>query len=345
MTWTFVGMEPQPTAVSPSTSSTAGGGTLTKTGTGDLTLSGANSYSGGTTVSGGNLIGTTDSLTGDIAVSGTSSVVFDQTTTGVFLGNVSGVGGLIKSGVGSVTLDSDQSYTGATEVKAGTLLLSGNLSTSGITVYSVATLGGTGNVTGGSANLDVYGSLNPSDGNAPGSLEAAGITLQYTSTTTLGIVSNGSGDAGTAGTDYDTIIARSTLAYGGNLVIDIDATNGMFDYYTPFDLFAAGTFDFTANSGKGFAGITTGGTGPYSGLTFTYQPAGDGNPGGWTSQELGQKSGYSGPNPDQYLIFQPSTGTLVIVPEPSTWAMTLASVGFAGWMARRKKLARKRRMA
>lgn len=32
MTWTFVGMEPQPTAVSPSTSSTAGGGTLTISG-------------------------------------------------------------------------------------------------------------------------------------------------------------------------------------------------------------------------------------------------------------------------------------------------------------------------
>jgi hypothetical protein len=30
------------------------------------------------------------------------------------------------------------------------------------------------------------------------------------------------------------------------------------------------------------------------------------------------------------------------VPEPSTWAMTLASVGFAGWMARRKKLASKK---
>jgi hypothetical protein len=35
----------------------------------------------------------------------------------------------------------------------------------------------------------------------------------------------------------------------------------------------------------------------------------------------------------------------VIVPEPSTWAMTVMSVGFAGWMARRKKLAMKRRMA
>jgi len=323
----------------------SGGGTLTKAGAGDLTLSGANSYSGGTTVSGGNLIGTTDSLTGDIAVSGaSSSVAFDQTDDGTFLGNVSGVGGLIKRGTGSVTLDSDQSYTGVTKVEAGTLLLSGILSTSGITIDSGATLGGSGS-TVGNANLDVNGNLNPSDGNAPGSLEAAGITLGSSSTTTLGIVSNGSGDAGTAGTDYDTIIARSALAYGGNLVIDINATNGMFDYYSYFDLFAAGTYDAAANSGKGFAHVTTGGTGYYSGLTFTYQPALAGNPGGWTSQALGEKSGYAGPNGDQYLIFTPSTGKLVIVPEPSTWAMTLASVGFAGWMARRKKLARKRRMA
>ena len=110
-------------------------------------------------------------------------------------------------------------------------------------------------------------------------------------------------------------------------------------------LVGAGTYNVAANSGKGFAGITTGGTGNYSGLTFTYQPAVAGNPGGWTSQALGEKLGYTGPNKDQYLIFTPSTGKLVIVPEPSTWAMTLASVGFAGWMARRKKITRKRRMA
>jgi hypothetical protein len=42
------------------------------------------------------------------------------------------------------------------------------------------------------------------------------------------------------------------------------------------------------------------------------------------------------------MVFHPTSGTLVIVPEPSTWAMTLASVGFAGWMARRKKLASKK---
>ena len=69
-------------------------------------------------------------------------------------------------------------------------------------------------------------------------------------------------------------------------------------------------------------------------MTFTYD-AGRGN---WYSTN-------PTPSSERFLIFTPSTGALVIVPEPSTWAMTLASASFAGWMARRKKLARKRRMA
>ena len=321
----------------------SGGGSLAKTGSGDLTLTGANTYSGGTTVSGGNLIGTTTSLTGDIAAAAGALVKLSQTTDGTYAGAISGAGGLSKLGSGVVTLTQEQLYTGATNVDAGTLLLGGNLATSGITVANGATLGGSG-ATAGSANLSlsVSGNLNPGVGATPGSLEAAGITLGSTSTTTLGIVSDGSGGPGTAGIDYDAIIARSTLAYGGSLVIEFGNT-GLFDYDTTFDLFAAGTFDVSAQDltpGKvnaGFASITTGGSGPYSGLTFTYHPAGAGNPGGWTTQEA-QDS-------DQYLIFTPSTGKLVIVPEPSTWAMAVMSVGFAGWMARRKKLARKRQIA
>ena len=174
------------------------------------------------------------------------------------------------------------------------------------------------------------GTLNPGVGATPGSLEAAGITLGSTSTTQLGLVGDGSGGSGVAGTDYSTIIARSTLVYGGNLLIRFDNTS-LYDTGSQFDLFQAGTFDATANGGQGFAQITTGGSGPYSGLSFIYHPAGAGNPGGWTTADV--------PGTDQYFVFTPSTGSLVIVPEPSTWAMTLASVGFAGWMARRKKLA------
>ncbi len=313
----------------------SGAGLMTKTGAGDLLLTGSSSYAGGTNLNEGNLVGTTDSLFGTITGSSGTIVKFSQSGTGTFLGEVVGAGGVTKFGTGSVALDGNQFYTGATLVQAGTLLLSGDQATSGITVDSGATLGGTGNLTGGSADLNVNGNLTPG-GLAPGSLEAAGITLGSSALTTLDLVNDGSGGSGAAGTDYSTVIARGNLVLDGNLVIRFD-NNTMYDSYSYFDLFQ-GTIDFAANGGKGFAGITTGGTGLYSGLTFTYYPAGSGNPGGWATPEVAG-------TPGQYLIFQPSTGTLVIVPEPSTWAMTLASVGFAGWMARRKKLARKRRMA
>ena len=313
----------------------SGAGLMTKTGAGDLLLTGSSSYAGGTNLNEGTLVGTTDSLFGTITGSSGTIVKFSQSGTGTFLGEVVGAGGVTKFGTGSVALDGNQFYTGATFVQAGTLLLSGDQATSGITVNSGATLGGTGNLTGGSADLNVNGNLTPG-GLAPGSLEAAGITLGSSALTTLDLVNDGSGGSGAAGTDYSTVIARGNLVLDGNLVIRFD-NNTMYDSYSYFDLFQ-GTIDFTANGGEGFAGITTGGTGLYSGLTFTYYPAGSGNPGGWATPEVAG-------TPGQYLIFQPSTGTLVIVPEPSTWAMTLASVGFAGWMARRKKLARKRRMA
>lgn len=318
----------------------SGAGLMTKTGAGDLLLTGSSSYAGGTSLNQGTLVGTTDSLFGTITAAGGTNVKFAQTGTGTFLGEVVGAGGVIKEGTGSVALEGNQFYTGATVISAGTLLLSGDQATSGITVASGATLGGTSNL-GGSANIDVNGNINPGVAAVPGSLEAAGITLGSTSVTTVSLVSDGSGGPGAAGFDYDTVIARNNLAFnGGNLVIRFE--NGLlYDSFNSFDLFTANSFTAAttgAGAGAGFAGITATGSGPYSTLTFSYSPADLGTPGRWLSSEATGTGG-------QYFVFLPSTGKLVIVPEPSTWAMTLASVGFAGWMARRKKLARKRRMA
>ncbi len=80
-----------------------GSGALIKTGAGELTLTGANSYGGGTTVSAGILAGTTSSLQGDIL--NNSSVLFNQAVDGIYAGNMTGSGSLVKDGVG--TVDSD----------------------------------------------------------------------------------------------------------------------------------------------------------------------------------------------------------------------------------------------
>lgn len=319
----------------------SGGGSVTVDGAGNtLTMTGNNSYTGGTTLTAGtSLTGDASSLTGDIVAAGAgSTVTFNQASgSGTYFGTISGAATLDKDGSGEVTLDADQTYTGPTNVIDGRLNLSGNLATSSISVSAGATVGGTAILTDVSGNLFVAGTLNPGIGATAGSLEAAGISLGNASSTELSLVSDGSGSPGTAGLDYDTVIARGNLIYGGNLVLRFENgslyTNGSF-----FDLFDAGTFDTSVNAG-GFATLgTTAGTGPYSGLSFQYSPADAGTPGRWKSTEAPGTDG-------QYLVFLPSTGQLVIVPEPSTWAMTVVSAGFAGWMARRKKLARKRQVA
>ena len=76
---------------------------------GTLILTGANSYSGGTTVSGGVLQGKTTSLQGNIL--NNAAVVFDQGTAGTYAGNMSGSGALTKTGAGTLILSGTNSYT------------------------------------------------------------------------------------------------------------------------------------------------------------------------------------------------------------------------------------------
>jgi len=80
------------------------------------------------------LAGTTGSLQGDIANSGT--VRFDQETSGSYDGELSGSGALVKTGSGAVTLAGENTYTGATTVEGGSLIAANNssLSSSAVTM-------------------------------------------------------------------------------------------------------------------------------------------------------------------------------------------------------------------
>jgi len=85
-------------------------GKIEKTTAGVLILTGANTYSGGTTVSGGTLQGNTTSLQG--AITNNSTVTFDQAASGTYAGVMSGSGTLIKEGAGTLTLSGANTYTG-----------------------------------------------------------------------------------------------------------------------------------------------------------------------------------------------------------------------------------------
>jgi arabinogalactan endo-1,4-beta-galactosidase len=63
-------------------------------------------------------------------------------------GALSGTGSLIKTGGGTLTLSASNSFTGATSINAGALLVNGTINGSGVTVQSGCSLGGTGAITG-----------------------------------------------------------------------------------------------------------------------------------------------------------------------------------------------------
>jgi autotransporter-associated beta strand protein len=93
--------------------------------TGAVTLTGINTYIGGTTIASGGALtlgngGSTGSVPGSIADNGTLAI--DQSGS-VTLNNVSGTGALVQEGTGTTTLGSGISYSGGTTITNGTLVV------------------------------------------------------------------------------------------------------------------------------------------------------------------------------------------------------------------------------
>ncbi|EDR9809111.1 fibronectin-binding autotransporter adhesin ShdA [Salmonella enterica] len=195
----------------------SGSGSLVKTGTGELTLRGDNSYSGGTTISDGTLIADhADSLgSGDIDNSGVLKV-----GEGELKNTLSGSGSLVKTGTGELTLGGDNSYSGDTTIADGTLIAA-----------NVNALG--------SGNIDNSGTLML---DANGAFELANITTHTGATTAL--AAGSTLDAGQltqedgstlsidlgAATD-DAVITADSVTLGGTL--NVTGIGSVTDSWTP----------------------------------------------------------------------------------------------------------------
>ena len=112
----------------------SGAGGLVKQGSGRLTLTADNTYSGGTTILTGSLQvgngGTTGSVVGNIIDN--AELALDRVDTNTIAGQISGTGAVRKLGSGTTILTSDNSYTGGTTNASGILQLGNGGTTGGI---------------------------------------------------------------------------------------------------------------------------------------------------------------------------------------------------------------------
>ena len=138
----------------------SGNGAVEQVGSGTTVLTGANTYSGGTSITAGTLQlgngGTSGSIAGDLANNG--QLVFDRSDISTFAGVISGTGSLAQVGSGTTILNAVNSYSGSSGVVAGTLAVgdtshaSATLGTGAIMVDAGATLGGYGSAAGSVTN-------------------------------------------------------------------------------------------------------------------------------------------------------------------------------------------------
>ncbi len=164
----------------------SGSGQVVKSGDKTLTLSGANSYTGGTTISGGTLVATNVEALGSGDV--TDNATLELNTGGDFDNNIGGTGSVVKSGDKTLTLSGANSYTGGTTISGGTLVAS-----------NVEALG--------SGDIDNYASLQL---NASGQFVTANLTTHDNATTAIG--------AGSA-------LRANTLTQEANSTLAVHLTN------------------------------------------------------------------------------------------------------------------------
>ena len=192
----------------------SGTGSLTQAGAGTLILTGANTYTGGTTISAGTLQigngGTTGSITGDVVNNG--ALAFNRTDSVTYGGVISGTGSLTQAGSGTLILSGANTYTGGTTISAGTLQV-GNGGTTGSITGNVAdnaalafnrtdsvTYGG---VVSGTGSLTQAGS---------GTLILTGANT-YTGGTTISAGTLQIGNGGTTGSITGDVANNGALAF------------------------------------------------------------------------------------------------------------------------------------
>ncbi|MCV9658936.1 autotransporter-associated beta strand repeat-containing protein [Salmonella enterica subsp. enterica serovar Corvallis] len=212
----------------------SGSGQVVKSGDETLTLSGANSYTGGTTISGGTLVATNVEALGSGDV--TDNATLELNTGGTFDNVISGSGQVVKSGDEMLTLSGANSYTGGTTISGGTLVVSNVEALGSGDVTDNATLelntggdfdnniGGTGSVVkSGDKTLTLSGANSYTGGTT-----ISGGTLVATNVEALGsgdVTDNAVLELNTGGTFDNVISGSGQVVKSGDEMLTLSGAN------------------------------------------------------------------------------------------------------------------------
>lgn len=191
-------------------------GTLTKAGAGTLVLQGTNTLDSPATIEGGTLRTTLDSFTGDVTNNGV--FYLDQATNAEFANIISGTGGFVKDGAGTLTMSAANGYSGRTTVAGGALRVA-NSNSLGVTTNTVTVASG--------ATLDLNGVNNAGrivtisgDGT-----DGAGAVVNNGATTASGLRLALATDASVGGRARMDLLGGTTLLDGGTNTLTKRGTN------------------------------------------------------------------------------------------------------------------------
>lgn len=189
----------------------SGGIALVKIGSGTISLTGANTWTGGTFISGGGLqLGDGATRNGSLVgnVTNNSAFIFANPFAQTFAGVISGSGALTKSGAGRLTLSGANTYTGKTTISAGTLALVDASALSSSMIVEISA-GAILDVTGRTDRRFVVGNARTlvGGGNVLGSLEAlAGSTIS-------------------PGASIGTLTVSEDISLAGVVLLELNRTN------------------------------------------------------------------------------------------------------------------------
>jgi autotransporter-associated beta strand protein/T5SS/PEP-CTERM-associated repeat protein len=285
------------------------GGTLSKNAASTINLN-----TGGTLQIG---VGGVSGVLGVSTLTNNGTLIFNRSGTSTYSGVRSGSGTVTKQAAGLLTFAGANSYSGLTTISAGTLALSG-----------------TGSIGTGGVNLGTTGS--------PGVFDLLGLTA---SSYSLPATGNLAGVGALSGNGKSLAVLGSflpgnspgTVTLGSGFTLDLSSSgSSVFEITSP--AYTAGTYDLVSGDGSVvFGGILN--------LAFSGGSYANGTDVLQLFANTGGRSGNfsavnaTGLEAGQSATFNPATGFITVVPEPSTCASLLAGLAYGGSVVFRRRRA------